>query len=333
MADLAVAEGGVGGGWGGWGPWWFWGEGLGAEGDRRILWLPVFFGTGVALYFTPTFEPPWWLGPAATIAAIIPAIALRHRPALRNAALSLAFCAAGLAIMQQARWDRGAPMLERRLGPVVVTGRVIDVDLLERGWRVIVAPDPLSGLTAAEQPRRVRLHIAPSSDELRPGDRLQVKAMLFPVPGQVLPGGRDMQRELYFAGIGGVGYSYGGARRVATPGEARAEGGWREWLLQLRNEMTRRIAAALPGSTGGVASAVITGKRGTMAEEVKQAFRDSGLSHLLAIAGLHLALVGGVVFFAVRGAPAPIPRAAFGDPIKGAAACRSVNYRALGCAT
>src|SRR5258708_10198891 len=71
--------------------------------------------------------------------------------------------------------------------------------------------------------------------------------------------------------------------------------------------MTARINAALPGSTGGVASAVITGKRGTMAEEVKQAFRESGLSHLLAIAGLHLGLVVGVVFFAVRGGLALIP--------------------------
>ena len=110
-----------------------------------------------------------------------------------------------------------------------------------------------------------------------------------------------------FRGIGGVGYSYGGARRVAADGEDNGQGGWREWLLQLRAEMTRRIVAALPGSTGGVASAVITGKRGTMAEEVKQAFRDSGLSHLLAIAGLHLGLVGGFVFFTVRGGLALIP--------------------------
>ena len=156
MADLAVAERGLGAALWRWRPLAYFAEALAAEGDRRILWLPVFFGTGVALYFTPTVEPPWWLGLAATVAIIIPAIALRHRRALLNAALALAFCAAGLAIMQQARWDRGAPMLERRLGPVVVTGRVIDVDLLERGWRVIVAPDPLSGLTPAEQPRRVQ---------------------------------------------------------------------------------------------------------------------------------------------------------------------------------
>jgi competence protein ComEC len=85
--------------------------------------------------------------------------------------------------------------------------------------------------------------------------------------------------------------------------------------LQLRAVMTERINAALPGSTGGVASAVITGKRGTMAEEVKQAFRSSGLSHLLAIAGLHLGLVGGFVFFAVRGGPALIPWLALRYPI------------------
>jgi competence protein ComEC len=306
-ADLAERGGRTGSALWRWRPLAYLAEALAAEGDRRILWLPVFFATGIALYFTPTVEPPWWLGLAATAAALTPAILFRRRPVLRNAAIALAFCAAGLAVMQQARWERGAPMLERRLGPVALTGRIIDVDLLDRGWRVIVAPDPLPGLAASEQPRRVRLHLAPSSDELRPGDRLQVKAMLFPVPGQVLPGGRDMQRELYFAGIGGVGYSYGGARRIATPDEVRGDGGWREWLLQLRNEMTRRIAAALPGATGGVASAVITGKRGTMPEEVKQAFRDSGLSHLLAIAGLHLGLVGGFVFFTVRGGLALIP--------------------------
>src|SRR5258707_12555290 len=40
-----------------------------AEGDRRILWLPVFFGTGIALYFTLTSEPPLGTGLAATFAA------------------------------------------------------------------------------------------------------------------------------------------------------------------------------------------------------------------------------------------------------------------------
>src|SRR5260221_1000679 len=57
-----------------------------------------------------------------------------------------------------------------------------------------------------------------------------------------------------------------------------------------------------------------------MAEEVKDAFRQSGLSHLLAIAGLHLGLVGGFVFFSVRGGLALIPWLALRYPIKKIAA-------------
>ena len=292
---------------------------LAAEAERRVLWLPVFFGTGIALYFALTVEPPRWAGLAATIPAALAALALRPHQAWRSAAVALAFAAAGFAVMQEARVSQGAPMLQRRLGPIALSGRVVDVDTVERGWRIVIAPDPLPELAASEQPRHLRIHIPASSAALRPGDRASLKAKLYPVPAQILPGGRDMQRELYFAGIGGVGYSYGAAHRVGSAEEGRA-GGWREWVLQLRAEMTERIHAVLPGATGGVASAVITGKRGTMPEEVKQAFRDSGLSHLLAIAGLHLGLVGGFVFFSVRGGLALIPWVALRYPIKKIAA-------------
>ena len=81
-----------------------------------------------------------------------------------------------------------------------------------------------------------------------------------------------------------------------------------------------RITAVLPGSTGGIAAALITGKRGAIAEEVNQAFRDSGLAHLLAISGMNLALVGGFVFLVVRGGLALIPWVALRYPIKKIAA-------------
>src|SRR5579864_4448158 len=319
MADLAAASEGLGAApRRRLGPFLAFATAFAAEGDRRILWLPVFFGTGIALYFALTIEPPLWIGGAATLAAAVIAIALRGWPALRNLGIALAFAAAGFTVMQEARVERGTPMLERRLGPAAIIGKIVDIDPLGRGWRIILAPDPLPALADDAQPHRVRLHIGATSDALVPGDRVSLKGLVYPVPAQLLPGGRDMQRELYFAGIGGVGYSFGGAHRIAA--EENTGGGWREWLLRLRAEMTARINAALPGSTGGVASAVITGKRGTMDEQVKEAFRQSGLSHLLAIAGLHLGLVGGFVFFAVRGALALIPPLALRYPIKKIAA-------------
>ncbi len=296
-------------------------ERLAAEGERRLLWLPVFFGGGIGIYFVLKVEPPLWPGIAAAVAGAGMAWALRRYPTWREAMLAFTALAAGFALMRETAWERNTPMLQRHLGPIAVTGRVVDIDLMEKGWRIIVEPDPLPGLDPADQPRRLRVHIPSSSDELNPGDRVSLKAMLYPVPAQILPGGRDFQRELYFAGIGGVGYSFGGAHRIAGP---EGEGGWREGLRQLRTEMTRRITAILPGSTGGVASALITGKRGAITEEVKQAFRDTGLSHLLAIAGLHLGLVGAFVFFAVRGGLALIPPIALRYPIKKIAACTTL---------
>jgi competence protein ComEC len=300
-------------------------ERLAAEGDRRLLWLPVFFGAGIGLYFVLKFEPPLWPGVVGTIAGAGLSFALRRHPAWCEAALALTVFAAGFALICLTAWERQAPMLQRHLGPVTITGRIVDIDLAQNGWRIVVEPDPMAGGDPTAQPRRLRLHIPQTSDELNPGDGVRLKAMLHPVPPQILPGGRDFQRELYFAGIGGVGYAFGGARRItSSEGAPEAAGGWGEDLRHLRTEMTRRINVVLPGSTGGVASALITGKRGAIAEEVKQSFRDSGLSHLLAIAGLHLGLVGAFVFFAVRGGLALIPWVALRYPIKKIAAAATL---------
>src|SRR6516164_1424220 len=298
---------------------------LAAEAERRLLWLPVFFGAGIGVYFALRVEPPLWPSVATAIAAAGLSFVLRRHPAWCEAALALTVFAAGVALMGETAWERRAPMLQHHLGPVILTGRIIDIDLAQRGWRIVVEPDPVAGLDPAGQPHRLRLHIPRTSDELNPGDHVRLKAMLYPVPPQILPGGRDFQRELYFAGIGGVGYAFGGAHRIAgQEGASETGGGWGEELRHLRTEMTRRINAVLPGSTGGVASALITGKRGAIAEEVKQSFRDSGLSHLLAIAGLHLGLVGAFVFFAVRGGLALIPPIALRYPIKKIAAAATL---------
>ena len=293
-----------------------------AESERRVLWLPVFFGTGIALYFALTVEPPRWAGLLSAGIGVLLAVALRRRPGWREATIALAFAASGFAAAQQSRFEHGAPMLERRIGSVPLTGKVIDLDQLDRGWRIVIAPDPLPGIAPEGQPRKLRVRIPPTSDPLQPGDRVSLRARLYPPPAQVVPGGWDLQRALYFAEIGGVGYSFGPAQRM----EAQRDGGWREWLLRLRNHMTQRITAVLPGSTGGIAAALITGKRGAIAEDVTQAFRNSGLAHLLAISGMNLAVVGGFVFLFVRGGLALVPWVALRYPIKKIASECPINY-------
>ena len=300
-----------------------------AEGDRRILWLPVFFGTGIALYFALTIEPPPWIGGAATIAAAAIAVALRRWPALRNAGDRAGFCrgrvrgdAAGA--LGARHPDAGAPARpgrDHRQGHRYRPAR----PRLADHRRARSAPRP-----------RGRRPAAPPAHPHRP-DQRSVAARR---PGQPQgPRSTRCRRSSCRAGAtcsansispGSAGSATAMAGRAASRRpQTDAGGGWREWLLRLRAEMTARINAALPGSTGGVASAVITGKRGTMAEEVKDAFRQSGLSHLLAIAGLHLGLVGGFVFFAVRGGLALIPWLALRYPIKKIAAVVTLDRAVL----
>ncbi len=72
----------------------------------------------------------------------------------------------------------------------------------------------------------------------------------------------------------------------------------------------------MPGETGAIANALITGERGAIPEDTTSAFRDSGLLHVLSISGLHMAIMAGSVFFLVRLVLAAFPGIALRYPIK-----------------
>ena len=84
----------------------------------------------------------------------------------------------------------------------------------------------------------------------------------------------------------------------------------------MRAAVTARIRAQLPDSEGAIASAIITGERGGIDPDDEAALRDAGLAHVLAIAGLHMALVGAGLFWLARAILALIPAIALAYPIK-----------------
>ena len=62
---------------------------LAAEGDRRLLWLPVFFGAGIGVYFALKVEPPLWPGVVAAIVGAGLSFGARRHRAWCEAALAL----------------------------------------------------------------------------------------------------------------------------------------------------------------------------------------------------------------------------------------------------
>ena len=77
---------------------------------------------------------------------------------------------------------------------------------------------------------------------------------------------------------------------------------------------TRASAPSLPGDTGAIASALITGKRDAISAPVNEAMYVSSLAHVLSISGYHMAVVAGVVFFALRALLALLPALAQPPP-------------------
>lgn len=162
-----------------------------------------------------------------------------------------------------------------------------------------------------------------------------------------MPGAYDFQRSLYFAGIGGTGFALGGAEKISGNGasnNASNNGGaigsqmsLGQMWQRMRQTISTRIRGAIGGDTGAVAAALITGDRSAISKPVLQAFRDSGIAHLLAISGLHVGLVAGLLFFGLRALLALVPALALTYPIKKWAAffaiCGAFFYALLAGAT
>jgi len=285
---------------------------LAAERERWALWIPVAFGCGIGLYFGLDQEPPVWAGLAALGVATALGILGRRHQALVILAVGLASLAAGVATAQWHARISAAPVLERPIASAELHGTIAAVEVMESGQRLLLEQVWIRGVTAERTPARVRVRLMRDSP-VRPGERVALRASLSPPMAPAAPGAYDFQLQAWFMRIGAVGYAFS-APRVLAP--AAPEAGWTVTLERLRHAATERIMGAIPGPAGAVAAALITGQMSAIPRPTVEAMRDSGLAHLLSISGLHLALVGGIVFAALRFGFALVPPLALRFPVK-----------------
>jgi competence protein ComEC len=267
---------------------------LAAERGRAVLWLPVLMGAGVLTYFALRREPPAWVGLALLVPAGAGAALARTLPLLRGGlALVVAF-ALGVSAAQLAAW-RAPPLVVLPAHAVVLTGVVRGVDPLPEGRRLLLEAPRLDGGAPLGRLVRVRLR---TGDPLviETGDTVRLRALLRPPASPAYPGGWDLQRDAFFAGLGGSGFALGMAERVATTDPS----GPLRHLQRLRERIGARFAVGIPGPAGTIAATLFTGMAGAIPAADHDAFRNSGLAHLLAVAGLHIGIVMGWAMFLTR---------------------------------
>ena len=290
---------------------------LEAEYDRWFLWLPVLFGAGIAFYFALPSEP-------LLTVAVLPAVAALavHAAGPRTGLMGLATGAMlavtlGLAAAKVRTEIVRAPVLQVRVGPIDVYGHV---ELVEpraaEGQRLTVRVTAMQKHEAQAWPARVRVRMMAENAALKPGDPVHLRATLSPPPGPALPGDYDFARAAWFQGLGAVGYARSAARVEPNSAQPPLALQVTAAIARVRQAIGRRVVAALPGETGAIANALITGERGGITEITNQAFRDSGLFHILSISGLHMVIMAGAVFVSIRLLLAAVPSIALRYPIK-----------------
>jgi competence protein ComEC len=279
---------------------------------RVGLWLPVFIGVGVAVYFGMPTVPSnpsiavVLAGAALTLLAAWRAQSLR-KPLLLLMALALGW----LAAHTQTTWG-GTPMLNRDIGVRDVSGIVADIEPHNGGVRILLDSVSIERMDSTETPRRVRFTYRLKDAPPQVGNTVTCAVMLKPVGGPVVPDGYNFRKHYYFERIGATGF----AIKPCTVQPVAQETSFAISMAGARAVLRQNIQRVLQGDEAAITEALMTGVQQGISEPTMQAMRVSGLVHILSVSGLHIGLAAGIVFFAVRALLALFPFIALRFPIK-----------------
>lgn len=272
------------------------------QADRSTLWMPVAFGLGAAGYLALKAEPPLWL----LIDLAVPLVALAawsarrgHNRAVVTLLMLLACASCGMLAGELRALRVATPVAPADQRVRTVEAWVVDVVSANvETPRLLLAPVRISGLDPQDTPKRIRISLR-SGEAPAPGSPIRLRAIIGPPPPPASPGAYDFSRDAWFDGIGGVGFTLTAPAAEVLP-EPPFRLAWQMKINRLRWRLAQRIYADTGQESGGLAAAMVAGYEHWIPQDQVVAMRISGLAHIISISGLHMAIVGGAVFFLVR---------------------------------
>ena len=128
-----------------------------------------------------------------------------------------------------------------------------------------------------------------ATEQLSWGDRIELTGQIdFPEPTKN-PGEFDFGRHMQRQGISAMAF----ARHPAAASVKQPASVWnpKRWLNEFRQQTVLLLRDNLSGKNRATAEALLLGNRGHMTPDVERDFISSGTMHLLAISGMHVAIL------------------------------------------
>ncbi|MEM9333164.1 MAG: ComEC/Rec2 family competence protein, partial [Pseudomonadota bacterium] len=291
------------------------------ERGLAFNFIPVVMACGIAAYFFAPSEPVM-LVLAVTVAVLLYSLLrfLTHGTLYYVVAALLVF-ATGMLAANVSVLRSYSPQIERQT-TTTLSGVILSVDQNRRGLpRMILRPTDIEGIPQQSIPRKLRISSSARDLSVMPGQIVQGLVRLQPVAGPVHPDSYNFSFHAWFAGIGGSGFFMGKPTILHQNPDLTVFEHLTVFVNSLRDKIEMRVVNAIPGTGGDVAVALITGDKSRIPEDVSQSLRTTGLAHILAISGLHMALVTLTIIAVVRFACALLPNLCLNYPVKKWAVC------------
>lgn len=304
-------------------------EFLATQRENLLLWVPIFWGVGSAIYFSLPTEPSFLKtgsGLAGSIILFLSYLRLytrKHDSVAVLVSLILSACVVCIFVgftAAQIKTDIvKTPMVAYETRPVMVTGIIDHREDQEgkKGILLFVSNVSIEKWEPQKTPKKIRITVRKQTD-VAAGDTVKFLAKLTPLSPPVAPDAYDFARHYYFDGIGALGYALSGVEVIG-----RADKGIFN-LENTRTHISNVIKDVVPERQAGIVSALMTGERAAIFDDDWNALRASGLAHIISISGLHVVMVATPVFFLVRLLLSVFPFIALRFPIKKIAAAAAL---------
>ncbi|PVY75326.1 competence protein ComEC [Tamilnaduibacter salinus] len=274
-------------------------------------WMAAFSGGAILLYCAGE-RPPWILLGVVMLCAVLVWLLRRpDSPALLTSLKAVIGLCLGLGwALIHVDGAMEARLTERDAGLYDVSG--YRCGLVESGAyhsrRFPFCVTQWHGATPAVLPQTIRLAAYGEDEPVPLPHRLRLTVKLKPPHGSVNPAGFRYERWLFRHGF----HATGTVRSVGVSASVRCD--LRCQYHRWRDELARTLEARYGDLTHfRLIETLVLGERRHLTDADWERFQATGTTHLVAISGLHIGLVGGLAMILVRGMLWPVPMTRMGS--------------------
>lgn len=178
---------------------------------------------------------------------------------------------------------------------ISITGQIIEISSTAIGNQKLEIETEEWSLEDQNIQVKLKLIVYPKeSQELDYHDRIVIKGKLTKFSEKRNPGGFD-EKEYYET----KGFSYRvTAEEIQKIGEGELTFGGK--IRDFRNKINFVFQKVLPEKESGIVKALVTGVKSDLEKESKELYKNAGISHILAISGLHVSIITLMIFAFLR---------------------------------